>query len=127
MYLLQRKFNAAERAYREGIRLNADHTESYYRLGRVAEMQNRFQQAMEHYDAVLVRNPYLSQAHYRRALTYQKLGDKEQAAAAMEQFQRLKTYEDQMHRFRGSPLHKSGTSRVLYIKLGELHETLTTT
>ena len=122
VYLLQRKFNAAEKAYRAGIRLNPNHTESYYGLGRVAEMQNRFQQAMEHYDAALVHNPYLSQAHYRRALTYQKLGDKEQAAAAIVQFQRLKTYEDQMHRFREA-LYTSPNVPVLYIKLGELHET----
>ena len=121
VYILQRRFNAAEKAYREGIRLNPNSTESYYRLGRVAEMQNRLQQAMEYYDAALVRNPYLSQAHYRRALTYQKLGDKEQAAAAMAQFQRLKTYEDQMHRFREA-LYTNPNVPVLYIKLGELHE-----
>ena len=121
VYMLQRRFNAAEKAYREGIRLNPNHTESYYGLGRVAEMQNRFQQAMEYYDAALVRNPYLSQVHYRRALTYQKLGDKERAAAAMAQFQRLKTYEDQMHRFREA-LYTNPNLPVLYIKLGELHE-----
>ena len=121
VYILQRRFNAAEKAYREGIRLNPNYTESYYGLGRVAEMQNRFQQAMEYYDAALVRNRYLSQVHYRRALTYQKLGDKEQAAAAMAQFQRLKTYEDQMHRFREG-IYKNPNVPVLYVKLGELHE-----
>ena len=52
---------------------------------------------------------------------YQKLGDKEQAAAAMAQFQRLKTYEDQMHRFREA-LYTNPNVPVLYIKLGELHE-----
>ena len=121
VYLLQRRFNAAESAYREGIRLNPDRTESYYGLGRVAEMQNRLQQAMEYYDAALVRNRYLSQVHYRRSLTYQKLGDKQQAAAAMSEFQRLKAYEDEMHRFREA-LYTNPNVPVLYIKLGELHE-----
>ena len=121
VYILQRRFTAAEKAYREGIRLNPDHTESYYGLGRVAEMQNRLQQAMEYYDAALVRNRYSSQAHYRRALTYQKLGDREQAAAAMAQFRRLKTYADQMHQFREA-LYTNPNMPVLYIKLGELHE-----
>ena len=121
VYLLQRRFNDAEKAYREGIRLNPNHTEAYYGLGRVAEMQNRFQQAMEYYDAALVRNRYSSQAHYRRALTYQKLGDKAQAAAAMAQFQRLKTYEDQIHQFREA-LYTNPNVPMLYIKLGELHE-----
>lgn len=122
VYLLQRRFNDAEKAYREGIRLNPEHTESYYGLGRVAEMQNRLQQAMEYYDAALVRNRYLSQVHYRRSLTYQKLGDKEEAAAAIAQFQRLKTYEDEMHRFREA-LYTNPNVPILYIKLGELHET----
>ena len=121
VYILQRRFNAAEQAYREGIRLNPNYTESYYGLGRVAEMQNRFHQAMEYYDAALARNRYSAQAHYRRALTYQKLGDKEQAAAAMAQFQRLKTYEDQMHRFREG-IYKNPNVPILYVKLGELHE-----
>lgn len=121
VYLLQRRFNNAEKAYREAIRLNPEHTESYYGLGRVAEMQNRLQQAIKHYDAALARNRYSSQVHYRRALTYQKLGDKEQAAAAMAQFQRLKTYEDQMHRFREG-IYNNPNLPVLYIKLGELHE-----
>ena len=121
VYLLQRRFNAAEGAYREGIRLNPDRTESYYGLGRVAEMQNRLQQALEYYDAALVRNRYLSQVHYRRSLTYQKLGDKQQAAAAMSEFQRLKAYEDEMHRFREA-LYTNPNVPVLYIKLGELHE-----
>lgn len=121
VYILQRRFNAAEKAYREGVRLNPNHTESYYGLGRVAEMQNRLEQAMEYYDAALVRNRYSSQTHYRRALTYQKLGDKEQAEAAMVQFQRLKTYEDQMHRFREG-IYNNPNLPVLYVKLGELHE-----
>ncbi|MDE0016975.1 MAG: tetratricopeptide repeat protein [Candidatus Poribacteria bacterium] len=121
VYLLQRRFNAAEKAYREATRLNPEHTESYYGLGRVAEMQNRFQQAMEYYNAALLRNRYSSQVHYRRALTYQKLGDKAQSAAAMAQFQRLKTYEDQMHRFREG-IYNNPNLPVLYIKLGELHE-----
>ena len=122
VYLLQRRFNAAEKAYRAAIRMNPEQTESYYGLGRVAEIQNRLQQALKHYDVALVKNPYLSQTHYRRSLTYQKLGDTAQAAAAMDQFQRLKTYEDRMHQLREA-LYTNPNVPMLYIKLGELHET----
>lgn len=122
VYVLQHRLDAAESAYREGIRLNPDHTESYYGLGRVSELQNRLQQAMEYYDAALLRNPYLSQAHYRRALTYRRLGNSEQAAAAMAQFRHLKTYEDAVHAYREA-LYLNPNLPVLYIKLGELHET----
>ena len=121
VYVLQHRLNAAGNAYREGIRLNPDHTESYYGLGRVSELQNRLQRAMEYYDAALVRNQYLSQAHYRRALTYRRLGNSEQAAAAMAQFQHLKTYEDTVHQYREA-LYQNPNLPMLYIKLGELHE-----
>ena len=121
VYVLQHRLNAAETAYRAGIRLNPDHTESYYGLGRVSELRNRLQQAMEYYDAALVRNQYLPQAHYRRALTYRRLGDSAQAAAAMTQFRHLKTYEDTLHEYREA-LYLNPNLPVLYIKLGELHE-----
>ncbi len=121
VYVLQHRLNAAETAYRAGIRLNPDHTESYYGLGRVSELQDRLQQAMEYYDAALIRNQYLPQAHYRRALTYRRLGDSEQAAAAMTQFRHLKTYEDTLHEYREA-LYLNPNLPVLYIKLGELHE-----
>ena len=121
VHVLQRRLNAAENAYREGIHLNPDHTESYYGLGRVSELQNRLQQAMEYYDAALVRNQYLSQAHYRRALTYRRLGNSEEAAAAMAKFQHLKTYEDTVHQYREA-LYTNPNLPMLYIKLGELHE-----
>ena len=121
VYVLQHRLNAAEKAYQDGIRLNPDHTESYYGLGRVSELQNRLQQAMEYYDAALSRNQYLAQAHYRRALTYRKLGNSEKAAAALAQFQHLKTYEDTVHQFREA-LYTNPNLPMLYIKLGELHE-----
>ena len=121
VYVLQHRLNVAENAYREGIRLNPDHTESYYGLGRVSELQNRLQQAMKYYDAALMRNQYLSQAHYRRALTYRRLGNSEQAAAAMAQFRHLKTYEDTVHAYREA-LYLNPNLPMLYIKLGELHE-----
>ena len=122
VHALQRRFSAAEEAYREGIRLNPNHTESYYGLGRVAEMQNRLEQAIEYYDDALRQNQYLSQAHYRRALTYRRLGNSEQAEAAMAQFRHLKTYEDTMHQYREA-LYGNPSLPMLYIKLGKLHET----
>ena len=122
VYVLQHRLKVAENAYREGIRLNPDHTESYYGLGRVSELQNRLQQAMAYYDAALLRNQYLSQAQYRRALTYRRLGNSEQAAAAMAQFRHLKTYEDAVHAYREA-LYLNPNLPGLYIKLGELHET----
>ncbi len=122
VYALQRRFNTAEEAYQTGIRLNPKHTEPYYGLGRIAEMQNRLDQAIAYYDAALTRNRYLSQVHYRRSLTYRRLGSSKQAETAMAQFRRLKTYEDRMHQFREA-LYRNPNLPMLYIELGELHET----
>ena len=121
VYALQRRFGAAEKAYHDGIRLNPSHTESYYGLGRVAEMQDRPKQAIAYYDAALERNRYLSQVHYRRALTYRRLGDSEQAESAMAQFRRLKTYENRMHQYREA-LYTNPNLPMLYVELGKLHE-----
>ena len=122
VYTCQSRFVTAEKAYREGIRLNPNRAESYYGLGRVAEMQNRLQPALAYYEAALARNRYLAQAHYRRALAYRQLGNSEHAQAAMTQFRRLKTYEDRMHQYRAA-LYSNPDLPMLYIKLGELHET----
>lgn len=121
VYARQRRFSAAEKAYYEGIRLNPNQTESYYGLGRVAEIQNRLKQALTYYDAALTRNRYLSQAHYRRALAYRRLGNSEHAELAMTQFRLLKTYEDKMHRYRET-LYGNPNLPMLYMKLGALHE-----
>lgn len=121
VYLLQHELDAAENAYREAIRLNPKYTESYYGLGRVAELQNRLTQAIEYYDAALAQNRYLAQAHYRLALTYRRLQHLEQAETAMAQFKHLTTYEDTMHQYREA-LYKNPNVPMLYIKLGELHE-----
>ena len=122
VYARQRRFDDAEKAYHAGIRLNPHHTESYYGLGRVAEMQNRLKQALTYYNAALARNRYLSEAHYRRALVYRRLGDSEHAEVAMTEFRRLRTYEDRMHQYREA-LYSNPNLPMLYIKLGELHET----
>lgn len=122
VYARQRRFDDAEKAYHAGIRLNPNHTEAYYGLGRVAEMQNRLKRALVYYDAALARNRYLSEAHYRRALAYRRLGDSEHAEVSMTQFRRLKTYEDRMHQYREA-LYSNPNLPMLYIKLGELHET----
>ncbi|MDE0424051.1 MAG: tetratricopeptide repeat protein [Candidatus Poribacteria bacterium] len=122
VYARQRRFDDAEKAYHAGIRLNPNQTESYYGLGRVAEMQNRLEQALAYYEAALARNRYLSQAHYRRALAHRRLGNSEHAETAMTQFRRLKTYEDRMHQYREA-LYSNPNLPMLYIKLGELHET----
>ncbi len=121
VYARQRRFDDAEKVYHLGIQLNPNRTEPYYGLGRVAEMKNRIKQAIEYYDAALARNRYLSQAHYRSALAYRRLGNSEHAEAAMTQFRHLKTYEDRMHQYREA-LYSNPNLPMLYIKLGELHE-----
>lgn len=121
VYVRQRRLDRAQDAYREGIRLNPKHTEAYYGLGRVAEMRNRLMQSVEYYHSALARNPYLAQAHYRLALIYRRMQSPEQAETAIAQFKHLTTYEDTVHKYREA-LYKNPNVLMLYIKLGELHE-----
>ena len=122
VYVLQHRLNAAENAYREGIRLKIriilnPITDS----GGCQNCRIAYNRQWNITMPRSVRNQYLSQAHYRRALTYRRLGDSEQAAAAMAQFQHLKTYEDTVHQYREA-LYTNPNLPMLYIKLGELHE-----
>jgi tetratricopeptide (TPR) repeat protein len=121
VYLLQRQLDKAEHAYRQSIRLNPNFTQSYYGLGRVAEMQSDFDSAIENYRRAIKQNPYDPQPHYRLAMAYRCLQKHEAAKIAMVQFERMKSYSDNVHRFRET-IYKNPNTPILYVKLGELHE-----
>ncbi len=123
VHFLQRRLSAAERAYRAGIRLDSESTESYYGLGRVAEMQNNLTAAVIYYRDAIARNPYLAQAYYRLALTYRRLREAGHAKTAMARFTRLKAYGDTVHQYREA-LYTNPNMPMLYVKLGELHESV---
>ncbi len=96
-------------------------TESYYGLGRVAEIQSDFISAVDNYRVAIKQNPYDPQVHYRLAMAYRHLQKQQDAKAAMAQFQRMKSYSDNVHRFRET-IYKHPNTPILYVKLGELHE-----
>lgn len=120
-YLLQRQFDKAKQAYRQSISLNSNYTESYYGLGRVAEMQNDFNAAVHNYRLAIKQNPYVPEAHYRLSMAYRRIQKQEEAKAAMTQFKLMKSYSDNVHRFRET-IYKHPNTPILYVKLGELHE-----
>ena len=121
VFLLQRKYKKAGTEYRKSIDLNPNFTESYYGLGRLAEMQRDFVSAVENYRIAIQRNPYDPQAHYRLAMAYRHLQKYEDSKASMEQFEMMKSYSDNVHRFRET-IYKNPNIPMLYVKLGELHE-----
>ena len=121
VYLLQRQLDKAKHAYRQSILLNPNFTESYYGLGRVAEMQNDFISAVNNYRRAIKQNLYDPQPHYRLAIAYRCLQNLEAAEKAMAQFKRMKSYSDNVHRFREA-IYKNPNTPILYVKLGQLHE-----
>ena len=121
VYLLQRRLDKAERAYRQSIRLNPNFTQSYYGLGRVAEMQKDYISAIQNFQRAIKQNPYDPQPHYRLAMAYRCLQKQEAAEKAMAQFEEMKSYSDNVHRFRET-IYKNPNTPILYVKLGELHE-----
>ena len=121
VYLLQRQLDKAKHAYQQSILLNPNFTESYYGLGRVAEMQNDFISAVDDYRRAIKQNPYDPQSHYRLAIAYRCLQKLGAAEKAMAQFERMKNYSDNVHRFRET-IYKNPNTPILYVKLGQLHE-----
>lgn len=121
LFLLQRKFEMAVNEYRKSINLNPNFIESYYGLGRLAEMQRDYISAIDYYRKAISQNSYDPMLHYRIALVYRKLEKYEDSSAAMTQFERMKSYSDNVHRFRET-IYKNPRLPILYVKLGELHE-----
>lgn len=121
LFLLQRKYEKAIYEYRKSIDLNPNFIESYYGLGRLAEMQRDYISATEYFRKAISHNPYDPMLHYRIALVYRKLKKYEDSRAAMVQFERMKGYSDNVHRFRET-IYKNPRLPILYVKLGELHE-----
>ncbi len=73
--------------------LNPDFAEGHFERGRALEQSGKLQQAMAEYRTSLAKNTSLSQAHYRLALLYRKLGRQRAADNELALFQKTKAKE----------------------------------
>jgi len=77
----------------KAIELNPDFAEAHYEKGRALEQSGKLEQAVAEYKTSLTKNGALSQAHYRLALIYRKLGQARAADNELAQFEETKVIE----------------------------------
>ena len=73
--------------------LDPDFAEGHFERGRALEQSGKLQQAVAEYRISLAKNASLSQAHYRLALLYRKLGQVPAADKELTLFQKTKSKE----------------------------------
>jgi tetratricopeptide (TPR) repeat protein len=78
----------------KAVDLNSDFAEGHFERGRALEQSGKLQQAMAEYNTSLLKNGNLSQAHYRLALLYRKLGQARAADNELALFQKTKSKEE---------------------------------
>jgi tetratricopeptide (TPR) repeat protein len=85
----------AERLLKESLERGADFAEAHCELGNVFSTQKRWREAIEEYKKATHLNPKLSQAHYRMALAYRRIGDLPGSQRELEVYRKLKQEESQ--------------------------------
>jgi tetratricopeptide (TPR) repeat protein len=77
----------------KAIALNPDFADAHYEKGRALEQAGKLPAAAEEYKVSLLKNGNLSQAHYRLALIYRKLGQAQSANSELALFEKTKLME----------------------------------
>jgi len=84
-----RELQAAEEAYRAGLRADPAGAECYLGLATIAVLRGDATGALSAYDAIVERRPLFAPAHLGRAWALGRLGRKDEARAALAQAERL--------------------------------------
>ncbi|HEY1960348.1 MAG TPA: tetratricopeptide repeat protein [Polyangiaceae bacterium] len=84
-----RDFDGAERAYREGLRVDPSHDENMLGLATVALMREDPAAALAAYDALVKKHPGYAAGELGRAWALAKLGRKNEARAALDRAESL--------------------------------------
>jgi tetratricopeptide (TPR) repeat protein len=83
------RFQLAERAYREAIRVCGSDPVLLYNLAVLLDDQDRTQEAIAAYADALRRDPAMADGHYNLALLYERLGKPRYAIRHMSEYRRL--------------------------------------
>ncbi|HLF85184.1 MAG TPA: tetratricopeptide repeat protein [Blastocatellia bacterium] len=110
IYQQRRQYEEAKASFARAIEIDSEETDAHYQLGRIAREEGRLGEAINHFDAVVSRNPEHSQNETWREIgwTYFQAGQYEDARAAFERFIE-KRPSDAEGRYRyGLTLHQLG-------------------
>jgi tetratricopeptide (TPR) repeat protein len=84
-----KRFEKAERVYRNAIKANGNDSVLLYNLGVLLEDMDRKNEAMQAYESALSGNPGLADCHYNLALLCEELEKPKEAIRHMAQYRRL--------------------------------------
>lgn len=110
IYQQRRQYEEAKASFARAIEIDREETDAHYQLGRIAREEGRLAEAINHFDAVVSRNPAHSQSEVWREIgqTYFQAGQFEDARVSFERFLD-KRPSDAEGRYRyGLTLHKLG-------------------
>lgn len=110
IYQQRRRYEEAKASFARAIEIDSEETDAHYQLGRIAREEGRLGEAINHFDAVVSRNPEHSQNETWREIgwTYFQAGQYEDARVAFERFIE-KRPSDAEGRYRyGLTLHQLG-------------------
>lgn len=113
-YVQRGKLALAQQAYQRALVLDANLAPVYQGLGKIAFLQNKLEKAVQYYGKALILAPYHAETYYNLALVYRRLGKSSvggvsnpdalqnlaEAKNLMTSFQRVKTYNEQINRYR---------------------------
>ncbi len=80
----------AEKDLREALSFDSRLPQAHYQLGRVLEMQGRYQEAVQSFKQAIVLQPAYPEPHYLLGRLYHRLGDDQLSKQEIAQFQELK-------------------------------------
>jgi tetratricopeptide (TPR) repeat protein len=88
IHLSRKEFDAARERFTRATEIDADEIDSHYQLGRIARMQNRYADAIQHFSEVVTRDDAHSQHEVWREIgaTYLAAGQFADAVDALERF-----------------------------------------
>ena len=88
IYQQRGQLEEAKASFARAIEIDDDETDSHYQLGRIAREEGRLADAINHFDAVVRRNPEHSQNEVWREIgrSYFEAGQLEDARSAFERF-----------------------------------------
>jgi cytochrome c-type biogenesis protein CcmH/NrfG len=91
IYLYQDNVQKAAERFRQAVSLDPGMFEARLGLGQVLRRQNDDPDALKEFEAAVRIDPKNPQPHYQIAQICRKLGEKDRAAAEMQEFERLRS------------------------------------
>jgi tetratricopeptide (TPR) repeat protein len=83
------RYDAAERAYQEALKINPKEARAYVGLGQVYAAQNRVDDTLAAYQKAVELKPKFAEAHFNLGVVYFAIGRKDEARAQYEALQNL--------------------------------------